>query len=126
MKRSMTMLMVIAMMISLLAAPASAAKKKRRSEDPWKGRVAVGLRLGGAFGGGSAFVGQLSLTYWWVKYVSTTIASGYGFYTAEYIDAQNEVQTTTVNYVPSEFLLTLYPIPGGQISPYLGPERRRR
>lgn len=124
-RKGALLLVVILMSATLVASPAFAAKKKGKSKkdfDPWKGRTAIGLRVGGGFGGGgSAFMGQLSVTYWFVQYVSVTAASGYGFYTANYIDYQNEEQTTNVNYIPSELLLTLYPAPRASISPYLGP-----
>ncbi len=123
MKRSRLVLILSALlMLALVAGPAAAAKKKiKKGHDPWKGRVAIGARLGGGIGEYSSFIGQLSITYWWVKYVSTTVASGYGFFTATYFDEENEEQTTTVNYIPSEFLVTLYPLPDANISPYLGP-----
>lgn len=107
----------------MLASPALAAKKKKeaKSIDPYKGRVALGLRVGGGFGGGgSAFVGQLSVTYWFVQYFSMTAASGYGFYTAYYEDYKGDEQTANVNYIPSELLATIYPMPRAKFSPYLG------
>ncbi|MCB1155650.1 hypothetical protein KDL45_18465, partial [bacterium] len=63
----LTMVLIVA-----LAAPAMAAKKKsRKSDDPMKGRISIGGTVGGGGGTGEtlAFVAQLSLTYWFNKYL---------------------------------------------------------
>jgi outer membrane protein W len=120
---------VLLVMVSfaLLSSTVHAAKPVT---DPWQGRVGIGLGVGGGFGaGGSAFQAQLSVTYWFIKYLSATIGSGYGFYTANYTvettdangNTSSETKQTTVNFVPSELLLTVHLFPDAMIAPYLGP-----
>lgn len=122
-KRTKTLVLACVIFVALSSsAPAAGEKEGRGEKDPWKGRVGIGLSLGLISGpGGSGFFGQPSLTYWWSRYFSTTAAVGYGLYTVQYLDFEDEEQSARINFVPGEFLATFHLMPGKTISPYLGP-----
>ena len=121
MKMRILITMICLALIALLASSAFAAPKKQR-EDPMKGRIGIGIAASFINSpAGTGFYGQPSLTYWWNRYFSNTVAVGYGFYSVEYLDWAGDRQTAKVNFMPSELLGTFYFAPGKKINPYLGP-----
>ncbi len=119
--KSLAIVLVSFALIFCYGLSADAAPKERQ-DDPMKGRIGIGLAASLInSSAGSGFYIQPSVTYWWNRYFSNTIAAGYGFYSAEYIDHQRESQTTRVSFMPAELLATFYTAPGKQINPYLGP-----
>lgn len=97
-------------------------KSKSESDDPLKGRIGIGISLGGTSGtGGGGFSGALGLTYYWIKYVSTTATLGYGFAPYSLTNAKGELEDVKVNFVPADLSLHIHPLPLSTFSPYFGP-----
>ena len=122
MKTKKALTIAISLFLVLMLASAAFAAPKEDRPDPMAGRIGIGIAASLINSpAGSGFYGQPSFTYWWNRYFSNTIALGYGFYSAEYVDYEGETQSTTVSFVPGELLATVYVAPGKKINPYLGP-----